>query len=270
MTADSLGRANYAAGSTNLESRAAIWSYADRSSPTSLSGLGWFCDLVDWEDVELCGDIGCGSGRYLETLASRSRTVVGVDLSLGMLTEVAEWSTTPLVVGDVCELPVADGVFDRLLAAWMLYHAGDARLACRELRRVLKHGGVLIAVTNAASHTGELDDLWDAAMLDLIGSRRSRPRLPVNGFTFDTAADMLSGEFDSVEMTIRRTRLRVPRPEPVITYLSSLRDYMDTDLSEVGLTFDDVVPALTTVVHREMDESGAFEITGLTAAVICR
>ena len=42
------------------------------------------------------------------------------------------------IVGDVQDLPFADGSFDCVVAAWMLYHAADLDLALREVRRVLR------------------------------------------------------------------------------------------------------------------------------------
>ena len=157
---DSHGRANYAKGSSNLEARAAIWSYAVRDETKPPALMDWFCNLVEWDGVRLAVDVGTGSGRFLPSLSERAERVLGVDLSPAMLTEVAARpSAPPLVNGDVCKLPLRDGCADRVLAAWMLYHAADPDMACSELRRVVADDGVLIATTNAAGHTAELDEL---------------------------------------------------------------------------------------------------------------
>src|ERR671930_1311101 len=63
-------------------------------------------------------------------------------------------------VGDVQELPFADGEFDVAVAAWMLYHVADLDSGLAELARVLTPGGTLVAVTNDVEH---LQELWDLA-----------------------------------------------------------------------------------------------------------
>jgi ubiquinone/menaquinone biosynthesis C-methylase UbiE len=53
-------------------------------------------------------------------------------------------------------LPFRDGIFDCAVAAWMLYHVPNLDRAVRELRRVLRPGGRLVAVTNSAHSQREL------------------------------------------------------------------------------------------------------------------
>jgi SAM-dependent methyltransferase len=59
-------------------------------------------------------------------------------------------------VGDVQDLSFGDGEFDCAVAAWMLYHVADLDRALSELRRVLRPGGRLVAVTNGRDHMREL------------------------------------------------------------------------------------------------------------------
>jgi ubiquinone/menaquinone biosynthesis C-methylase UbiE len=54
-------------------------------------------------------------------------------------------------VGDVQRLDLPDAAFDAVVAAWMLYHVPDLDGALRECARVLRPGGVLVAVTNAST-----------------------------------------------------------------------------------------------------------------------
>lgn len=44
------------------------------------------------------------------------------------------------------KLPFADGVFDLVFARAVLHHASDLKIACNELYRVLKPGGIFLAV----------------------------------------------------------------------------------------------------------------------------
>ena len=269
--ADPLGRANYASGSGNLEARAALWSYAVRPADAPPARPDWFLDLVAWDGVRRAADVGCGSGRYVGPLRARADHVVAVDLSPAMLAEVAgSGAADGLVNADVGRLPLREGCLDAALAAWMLYHAADPAEACAELRRVLTADGVLIAVTNAAAHTAELDEVYGEAAGALLGAARPRPALPANGFTLDEAADHLSRSFASVTAHPRRVRLRVPSPGPIVAYLGSLRTYVDVALQPDGATFDDLVPFVEAACRRRIDAVGAVEVTGLPVALVCR
>ena len=59
-------------------------------------------------------------------------------------------------VADVQDLPFADDSFDVVAAMWMLYHVPDLDRGLAEVRRVLRPGGRLVAVTNGDGHTAEL------------------------------------------------------------------------------------------------------------------
>jgi len=270
LEVDPYGRANYARGSANLEARAALWSYVGRADGDTRSSIDWFCDLVEWTDVSVAADIGTGSGRFLPSLARRARYVVGLDLSPGMLDEVAAAQGHPLVRGDVCRLPFRDDSVDRALAAWMLYHAADPDAACAELRRVVRPNGALIAVTNAAAHAAELDDIYAEATEELFGNSRPRPRLSANHFTLDNAALYLSSHFQSVTIHVRRVRFRVPTPEPVVAYLASFRSRIDEEFRSDGSSFDDLAPHIEATAYRRIAATGAVEVTALPAAVLCR
>jgi SAM-dependent methyltransferase len=73
------------------------------------------------------------------------------------------------LVGDVQELPFDDGEFDVAVANHMLYHVPDLDRALRELVRVLRPGGRLVATTNGVRGLGEM---WDLVGRDLSERRR--------------------------------------------------------------------------------------------------
>ncbi|HEX9381414.1 MAG TPA: class I SAM-dependent methyltransferase [Gaiellaceae bacterium] len=105
-------------------------------------------------------EVGGGEGELAERIVNElGAEVVGVDQSERMV-ELQRSKGIDARVGDVQDLPFADGEFDVAVAAWMLYHVADLDRALAELARVLKPGGRLIAVTNAVEH---LQELWDLA-----------------------------------------------------------------------------------------------------------
>jgi SAM-dependent methyltransferase len=133
-------------------------------------------------------EVGGGEGELAERLIREVGVeFVGIDQSEGMVAEQRARGIDARV-GDAQELPFADGEFDAALAAWMLYHVTDLDRGLAELARVLRPGGVLVAVTNAVEH---LQELWDLA------ERASR----IGQFTFrsDNGEEILRRHFAEVE-----------------------------------------------------------------------
>ena len=91
-------------------------------------------------------DIGTGSGVLADELVRRGARVVGVDLSHGMLRRGAQ-RRPPSVVADVRALALAAGCVDLVTASFVLNHLDDPVLGLREVRRVLRPGGRVLATT---------------------------------------------------------------------------------------------------------------------------
>lgn len=91
-------------------------------------------------------DVGTGSGVLADELSRRGARVVGSDLSQGMLRRAAR-KRPPAVVADVRALPFGEGRFDLVTASFVLNHLDDPVRGLRELRRVLRPGGTLLATT---------------------------------------------------------------------------------------------------------------------------
>jgi ubiquinone/menaquinone biosynthesis C-methylase UbiE len=104
-------------------------------------------------------EVGGGEGELAERIVNELRAkLVGIDQSERMV-EIQRSKSLDARVGDVQELPFADGEFDAAVAAWMLYHVPDPHRAVAELARVLRPGGRLVAVGNSIEHLAELWDL---------------------------------------------------------------------------------------------------------------
>lgn len=93
-------------------------------------------------------DFGCGHGMAAIVLARRGARVTAFDLSGGYLRELAQRATANavaigIVQADGERLPFADGSFDGVWGNAILHHL-DLFRAAREIRRVLKPGGVAV------------------------------------------------------------------------------------------------------------------------------
>jgi SAM-dependent methyltransferase len=118
-------------------------------------------------------EVGCGWGELAEWIGrDTGAEVVAVDLSPRMV-ELARERGVDARIADVQELPFADGEFDLVVAAWMLYHVPDIDLALAEIARVLRPGGRLVAITNSRTHLLELRELVESGPSTLSFSRES-------------------------------------------------------------------------------------------------
>jgi ubiquinone/menaquinone biosynthesis C-methylase UbiE len=90
-------------------------------------------------------DVGCGTGHFAQPLAATNR-VIGADLSNGMLRFAAVKGLAPVRASGL-ELPFESGGFDIVLAASILQLIRDGGAFVRELVRVTRPGGRIIAAT---------------------------------------------------------------------------------------------------------------------------
>jgi SAM-dependent methyltransferase len=132
-------------------------------------------------------EVGPGRGELAERIHRElDAEVVAVDQSPRMV-DLTRARGVEAIVGDVQELPFRSGFFDCAVAAWMLYHVPDLSRALRELRRVIRPGGRLVAVTNSGR---TMSELWD--LLGDVGSR-------ADGFSAENAEGELLRHFTIVE-----------------------------------------------------------------------
>ena len=118
----------------------------------------WALDRVPLHANATVLDAGCGWGRFTWPLIERfglaSSNVICSDSSHGMLQSAAEEAThrrhhTKFVTSDIQALPFPAQHFDGVMANHVLYHLADIPAGVRELARVLKDDGWLLATTNS-------------------------------------------------------------------------------------------------------------------------
>jgi ubiquinone/menaquinone biosynthesis C-methylase UbiE len=112
-------------------------------------------------DGVLC-EIGVGTALVATPVAARGATVVGVDISAGMLAVAARRHHGPLVRADATALPFAAGSLAAVYGVWVFHVVDDAGAVLTECQRVLRPGGrVLAVVTDETRRVGNplLDQL---------------------------------------------------------------------------------------------------------------
>lgn len=116
---------------------------------------------------EIALDAGTGTGALAFALAPLVREVIAVDLVEEMLAQAraraAEHPNVRFVVGDVLDLPLADGSVDLAASARTLHHLERPEIAIAELARVTRPGGRVLVVDQLVS-----EDASDAARYERI------------------------------------------------------------------------------------------------------
>jgi SAM-dependent methyltransferase len=189
---------------------------------------------VVFQAVAECGprrvlEVGGGEGELAERIVRELRVeLVFIDQSERMV-QIARGRGLDASVGDVQELPFDDATFDTAIAAWMLYHVPDLSRGLRELARVVKPGGHLVAVTNGVDHLRELRSVF--------GTDFDSP------FTRENGEELLRQHFASVERRDVDGAVTIHDREQVIAY----RDSMMTSDKTLELEFDVPLRARTHV-----------------------
>jgi SAM-dependent methyltransferase len=138
----------------------------------ALHALEYAYHLLNHHHDKTILDLGCGTGENTALLSLRGGAVVGMDLSVDLVSLARRRMRMKglpgeLLAGSAHALPFRDNSFDVVFGAAILHHL-DLDLAAREIRRVLKPEGIGVFV----------EPLRDSASLrvlrKLIPARRER------------------------------------------------------------------------------------------------
>jgi ubiquinone/menaquinone biosynthesis C-methylase UbiE len=252
----------------HIRSRMAIYAYAEKAAAP-----GWRTSVIPRDGTQIVADVGCGNGFDLRQIVpqGRCRHAFGFDLSGGMLRSIEESlrqsSSLSLVQADAQRLPLPDGSVDVAMAMHMLYHVPDVPAAIRELRRITRQGGTVLASTNSSTSLAEIDELLNSAVTSRLGHQASA--LPALSFTTQSGAAMLSQEFSDVTLRTFEVPLSIPAADPVIAYIASMRE---PALAWIGepLDFDAVLDDVAADVEQVIQAQGTFRATTQMGVFICR
>ncbi len=114
-------------------------------------------------------EIGVGPGSTLEFYPPSSQ-VVGIDISAPMIKRARSKATRlnsgnryEFHVMDACNLDFPDNSFDVVMAAYVITTVCDPQRVCREMLRVVRPGGQIIAINHSrcqnGSHLGRIEDI---------------------------------------------------------------------------------------------------------------
>lgn len=189
-------------------------------------------------------DVGAGTGALALAAAVRwsQARIVALDASVGMLSVARERAARNGSVGsdrftwlpaDAADMPIDDGTVDVATSAFMLQLVDDRAAVLREIRRVLRPGGLLGVVSWLAD---ELVLDADAAFADAVaglgleaGPEQFRPSRPTDFETVEAAYDELAAVgFEAIEARPEELRYSWTRE----AYLGFKEHFDERDLFE--------------------------------------
>jgi SAM-dependent methyltransferase len=108
-------------------------------------------------------DLGCGPGHVARYLQGRDLPVLGIDLSPGMVEAAARLNPgLEFLQGDMQELPLEEGTLGGIAAFYSIIHIPRPEIvaALREMKRVLRPGGLLLLAFHLGEDLIHLDEWW--------------------------------------------------------------------------------------------------------------
>lgn len=113
----------------------------DTSRVANAETIGKLIRLLQISGDSVVLDMGCGTGNYTDAMRQVAKSVIGIDLSVGMLKQARlKFTDLSLIYGDVTNMPFKPESFDGAFAVQVLHHVKEKELFLAETRRVLRKG----------------------------------------------------------------------------------------------------------------------------------
>jgi malonyl-CoA O-methyltransferase len=123
--------------------------------------------LLQYCPVDTCHmavDLGCGSGALLPYMAGKTKHLIAVDISLGMLQHAQANTLLPTkhswLAGDAEALPLQSGSIDLCISNLALQWCNNLQAALAEISRCLNPGGYVLFSTLVSGSLGEIAEAW--------------------------------------------------------------------------------------------------------------
>ena len=137
--------------------------------------LKYFDRIVNWPGKDVL-DLGCGGGFMSEALAMRGSNVIGIDpaekaIAIAQRHAARQNLSIRYLIGTGEKLPLAGAIMDYVVCVDVLEHVADLDQVIREVRRVLRPGGMFLFDT--------INRTWLATLVLILFGERIFRILPV-------------------------------------------------------------------------------------------
>jgi len=175
-------------------------------NPDFLSLMG---DRLKFDQINTVLDVGCGVGHWGQLLASvlpKNAILTGIDQEDSSLLKASVRAKQKGLLdrfhyqkGNAISLPFPDAVFDMVTCQTVLIHLNDPKQGLKEMIRVLKPGGLLLAaepnnfanraIASNLTQNLSVDEVMERLKFDLLIQRGKKAL----GFGFNSEGDLIPG-----------------------------------------------------------------------------
>jgi len=214
-----------------------------RFSKNKKGWFTWIYERLNLRDGMNILEVGCGDGALWKGLNIPEKiSLTLTDISEGMIRDVRkvfgeDRKYLRLLSCDCQAVPFEDNTFDLVVANHVLFYCGDVEKACREIYRVLKPGGRVIAATYGKHHMEEINRLvlgFDERIV--LSSQCLYER-----FGKENGGSILEKMFKEVRWEEYEDSLCVNEPEPLISYILSCHGNQNEYIIDCYNEFKDYV-----------------------------
>jgi SAM-dependent methyltransferase len=161
-------------------------------------------------------DLGCGPGQIARYLHHQGVKALGVDLSPKMVAEAQRLNPEiHFHQGDMLSLSDADNSWGGIAAFYCIIHIPREQVvnALREMRRVLKPGGVLLVTFHIGEEIKHIDEWWEKPVnLDFAFYMPDQMEAWLKEAGFDLMETLVREPNPEVEVATRRAYLFARKP----------------------------------------------------------
>src|SRR5215216_1462441 len=161
-------------------------------------------------------DMGCGPGQIARYLHRQGVDTLGVDLSPRTIAEAQRLNPDiPFHQGDMLSLPDADNSWGGIAAFYCIIHIPREQIvnALREMKRVLKPGGMLLLTFHIGEEIEHLDEWWEKQVnLDFAFFQPEEMEIWLKEAGFELEETFVREPNPEVEVATRRAYVFARKP----------------------------------------------------------
>jgi ubiquinone/menaquinone biosynthesis C-methylase UbiE len=237
-----------------LEARIQIYRYGEHET----NFYQWIFNKLDFTDVKLVLEIGCGNGALWRENISKIPHDISItltDVSEGMVNTASEAMVEKdnrfqFGIADASHTPFNDATFHMIIANHMLYHVDDKIGIFKEIDRLLSENGFAYASTLSVNNFRELMKLSMG-----FNEKLNYDNELIWSFNLENGEEVLSRYFNVVGNYIYQNDVIINRSQPLLLYLASVYE---------GKQLDSYIKKLAefrTYIESIIKETGEIRIT---------